>query len=168
MTVQLRPWSEGDYPLLEKLLGDPEMTRYLGGPETPEQLGGRHQRYLKIAGTGKGQMLVIVKDGESTGSIGFWDTDWKDEAVYETGWSVLPAFQGQGIASHAITEAIELMRTEAKHRSVLAFPAVENAASNAICRKAGFMFLEASDFEYPKGSLMRCNVWRLDLLTDKL
>ena len=38
MSIQLRPWSEGDLPLLEKLMGDPEMTVFLGGSENAEQL----------------------------------------------------------------------------------------------------------------------------------
>jgi RimJ/RimL family protein N-acetyltransferase len=44
-----------------------------------------------------------------------------------------------------------------------AFPNVDNEASNAICRKLGFELLEAREFEYPKGHLMTCNDWRLDL-----
>jgi RimJ/RimL family protein N-acetyltransferase len=46
---------------------------------------------------------------------------------------------------------------------MLAYPGVDNAASNAICRKLGFTLLGAEDFEYPPGHLMRCNDWRLDL-----
>ena len=48
-------------------------------------------------------------------------------------------------------------------READAFPSVDNGPSNAICRKLGFTFLEASEFEYPKGHFMRCNDWRLDL-----
>ncbi|MBD0382969.1 hypothetical protein [Paenibacillus sedimenti] len=35
--------------------------------------------------------------------------------------------------------------------------------SNAICRKLGFSFIKECEFEYPPGSIMRCNNWRLDL-----
>ena len=49
------------------------------------------------------------------------------------------------------------------HRFVHAFPSVENLASNAICRKAGFTLLEEADFEYPKGRWMRCYDWAFDL-----
>jgi len=31
---------------------------------------------------------------------------------------------------------------------------------------SGFTLLEECEFEYPKGSLMRCNDWRLDLFAD--
>jgi hypothetical protein len=39
----------------------------------------------------------------------------------------------------------------------------QNAPSNAICRKLGFTLLEELEFEYPPGSFMRCNDWRLNL-----
>ena len=60
-------------------------------------------------------------------------------------------------------QAIELARRAVKHRFMHAFPSVENAPSNAICRKLGFELLEACEFEYPKGHFMTCNDWRLDL-----
>ena len=49
-----------------------------------------------------------------------------------------------------------------------AYPAVDNAPSNGLCRKLGFELLGPSDFEWPPGSgtLMRCNDWRFDLFAD--
>jgi RimJ/RimL family protein N-acetyltransferase len=77
---------------------------------------------------------------------------------------VLPEFQGRGIAVAGTRQVIEAVRAERRHRYLHAFPSVENAPSNAICRKLGFELLEACDFEFPKGHWMRCNDWRLDLL----
>ena len=54
-------------------------------------------------------------------------------------------------------------RARATHRFLHAFPSVDNAPSNAICRKLGFTLLGECDFEYPPGNRMRCNDWRLDL-----
>jgi RimJ/RimL family protein N-acetyltransferase len=161
----LRDWQEGDLPLLQASLGDPTMTRYLGGPETPEQIAARHRRYLALAGSGTGHMLVILAGHghEAAGTVGFWDKDWQDEQVYEMGWSVLPSYQGRGIATRATILALERARGDGRHRYVHAFPSVENAASNATCRKAAFTLLGEYDFEYPKGHLMRCNDWRFDL-----
>ena len=79
---------------------------------------------------------------------------------------VLPEFQGRGIAAAATRLVIEAARADGKHRYLHAFPSVENAPSNAICRKLGFELLGDSEFEYPKGSFMRCNDWRLDLLSE--
>jgi hypothetical protein len=58
---------------------------------------------------------------------------------------------------------LEMVRAAGERRFVHAFPAVDNGPSNAICRKLGFTLLEAMEFEYPKGHLMRCNDWQLDL-----
>ena len=80
------------------------------------------------------------------------------------GWSVLPTFQGRGVASAAATQALELARSAAQRRYIFAFPALDNLASNAICRKLGFELLGECRYEYPPGNLMRGNEWRLDLL----
>jgi len=36
--------SDGDLPLLERLMGNPTMTEHLSGPETPEKIRERHER----------------------------------------------------------------------------------------------------------------------------
>jgi SAM-dependent methyltransferase/RimJ/RimL family protein N-acetyltransferase len=162
--IELRPWSDGDLPLLRRLLGDPGMMLHLGGPETPEQIAERHARYLKIAaGSETSGVFKVVCGGEDAGWVGYWDFTWRDEPVYETGWSVLPEFQGRGIACRATRLLMERLRAEGKRRFVHAFPRVSNAASNAICRKLGFDLVEEADFEYPKGQFSRTNNWRLDL-----
>jgi RimJ/RimL family protein N-acetyltransferase len=159
--VRLEPWGEGDLSLLEQLMGDPEMMRHLGGPESPEKIAERQARYER-ADSG---MFKIVDEAtsEAVGSVGYWERTWRDEQVYEIGWSVLPAFQGRGIAVAATAQAIALAGSERKHRFLHAFPSIENAPSNAICRKLGFTLVEECEFEYPPGHLMRCNDWRLDL-----
>jgi RimJ/RimL family protein N-acetyltransferase len=161
--VRLVPWGKNDLPLLEQLLGDPAMMVHLGGPESPEKIRDRHARYLKFnSGLFK---VVEARGGEGVGWVGYWPREWRDSEVFEIGWSVLPAFQGRGIAAAATGQAIEHARAERKHRFVHAFPSVENAPSNAICRKLGFTLVEeAIEFEYPKGSLLVCNDWRFDLL----
>jgi RimJ/RimL family protein N-acetyltransferase len=165
--VRLEPWAEGDLPLLRKLLGDPEMTEYLGGPESEEKLAERQARYENLD-PDRGRMFKIVEaeSGEPAGSVGYWEKDWREQQVYETGWSVLPAFQGRGIAVAATGQVIAKTRDEQRHRYLHAFPSVENAASNAICRKLGFALLGSHEFEYPKGNWMLCNDWRLDLHQD--
>lgn len=48
--------------------------------------------------------------------------------------------------------------------AIHAFPGVENAPSNAVCRKAGFTLIEGElRFEYPPGTFMVGNDWRLAL-----
>jgi RimJ/RimL family protein N-acetyltransferase len=161
--LALRPWSEADLPLLEQLLGDPEMMEHLGGPETPDQLRQRHQRYLRLPETD--HMFVITLDGESVGSIGYWEKKWRDALVYEMGWHVLTDYQGQGIATRAGKLTIDHARSQNLHQYMHAFPSVDNPPSNAICRKLGFTLLEECDFEYPAGHPIRVNDWRLNLFS---
>jgi RimJ/RimL family protein N-acetyltransferase len=146
-------------------MGDPEMTTYLGGAESREKIRERHEKYLRMNDDDKGRMFVIVVGPEKTaaGSVGYWEKEWHGQTVWETGWFVLPEFQGQGLATIATRAVTEEARAQRKHRFLHAYPSVENGASNAICRKAGFSPQGEYEFEYPKGSFMRCNDWSIDL-----
>lgn len=137
------------------------MMEHLGGIESQEQIERRHARFL----SGRG-MFTIWEGDAVVGSIGFWEKAWLGEDVYETGWMVLPQFAGRGLATEAAAEVVSLARKEAKFRFLHAFPNVENAASNAVCRKAGFTNLGEHEFEYPKGHWMRCNDWCMDLFAN--
>ena len=165
--ISLRPWAEQDLPLLERLMGDPAMTEYLGGPETPEKIRKRHQKYVEAKETDHTRVFVVVASPANTpaGSVVYWEREQNGQQVWEIGWSTLPELQGQGIATMATQLAIENARTEKRHRYMHAFPSIDNTASNAICRKLGFMLQGQDDFEYPKGHWMRCNDWRLDLFS---
>lgn len=68
----IRPWSDADFSVLERTMGDPNMTVHLGGPESPEKLRERHERYRRIDNSGRGHMLVIVVGPERlvAGSVG--------------------------------------------------------------------------------------------------
>jgi RimJ/RimL family protein N-acetyltransferase len=161
VTVLIEPWSKDDLGLLERLVGDPAMMTHLGGPESSEKIAERHARYLAPA---DGEAVFrIVEQEQAVGWVGYWERTWRDEEVYEIGWSVLPAHQGRGIAGRATAQAIEHARAARRRQFVHAFPSVDNAPSNALCRKLGFTLLGESEFEYPPGRFMRCNDWRLDL-----
>jgi RimJ/RimL family protein N-acetyltransferase len=159
--VRLEPWSEDDLDLLRRT-NTPEMTKHLGGPETEARLIDRHRRYLEIGDTGRVFRVVLDPGGEVAGSVMYWEREWRGSTVWEMGWAVLPEFQGRGIAGAATLAAVAAARAERRHRYVHAFPSVDNPGSNAICRKAGFELLAVIDFEF-RGSVLRCNDWRLDL-----
>ena len=165
--VSLRLWSDDDLPLLMRLMGDPAMTEHLGGSESQEKIRERHRRYCQSSVSGEDPMFVIILEPESiaSGSIGYWKREWQGETIWETGWSILPEFQGYGIATEAAALIMECARMESKYRFLHAFPSIDNAPSNAICRKVGFVFCEEVNFEYPPGNILRCNDWRLDLFT---
>ena len=159
--VSLRPWSADDFLLLERC-NTAGMTAFLGGPETPEQLISRHQRYVENAFAGQ-MYVILTADGDPAGSIGYWEHEENGDTVWETGWAILPEHQGKGLATAAIAEVTKAAAAKGSHRTLHAYPGVDNGASNALCRKAGFTLLEAREFEYPKGHWMRCNDWSLDL-----
>ena len=163
--IELLPWSDGDLWAVDRFLSDPKMMQHLGGPQGREQVVNQHKRYLETAASGTGQMFKIVLSPatEAIGSIGYWVRTWREEAVYETGWMILPEYQGRGHASAALTLLVERLRREHVHRFLHAFPAVTNGPSNALCRRAGFTNLGECEFEYPPGHPLRCNDWRLDL-----
>jgi RimJ/RimL family protein N-acetyltransferase len=165
--VSLRAWTDGDLPLLRGLLADPAMMTYLGGPEPEEKLLARHQRYLDIDGTGTGRVFVITFGPERipAGWVGYWEASFRGEPAWETGWSVLPEFQGRGIASAGAALALEVAAGEQRHRFIYAFPAVANGPSNGVCARLGFERLGSESSEYPPGSdlWMECAIWRRQL-----
>ena len=163
--VLIQPWSDDDLDLLKRLLGDPGMMEHLGGPETQEQILRRHQRYTHLPEDGMDHMFKVVwaPTGEGVGNVGYWRKTWREQAVYEIGWLILPEFQGRGIATKAAATVIAQARQKPKYRFMHAFPSVENSASNAICRKLGFTLLEECQVEYPPGRSMTVNDWRMDL-----
>jgi len=148
-------------PLLIRL-NSPAMTEHLGGPETDDQLVERLRRYVQAQADGA-RMFKVVVDGASAGSVGYWEREWNGSRVLETGWGVVPELQGQGVASSAMRLLIEVASTSGRHVEMHAFPSVDNAASNAICRKLGFELQGEYEFEYPKGHWMTCNDWRFSL-----
>lgn len=162
--VSLRPYAAGDEWLLQRLLGEPEMTRYLGGPEAPDAIRARHRRYLAADPETHGLYVILAGTArEPVGWIGFWESEEEGKTVWECGWNVLPEAQGRGVATAAGELMIATVRRRGRHRYLYAFPSVDNAASNALCRRLGFELIGQEDAEYPKGHMLRSNVWRLEL-----
>jgi RimJ/RimL family protein N-acetyltransferase len=128
-------------------------------PRGAEKLAERQARY-QVPGS---RQYKVVVDGEGAGWVGYWEREWLGAQVYETGWSVIPRFQGRGVATQAMHQLIDVASAERTLRYMHAYPAVDNGPSNAICRKLGFELLGDYEFEYPKGNVMRCNDWRFDL-----
>ncbi|WP_223594732.1 GNAT family N-acetyltransferase [Neobacillus bataviensis] len=161
--IQIKPWEDNDLDLLFRI-NTPEMMQHLGGPESKEQILNRHKRYLELGNRGRMFSIRFLPELEPVGSVGYWQTTWNNESVYETGWSVLPSYQGKGIATRAVKLAIEEASSENKYKYIHAFPSIQNPASNAICQKLDFEFISECEFEYPPGSFMRCNNWRYNLI----
>ncbi|MFI1105425.1 GNAT family N-acetyltransferase [Streptomyces melanogenes] len=165
-TVTLTPWSTNDLPLLHHS-NSPAMTAHTGGPEDEEKLTARQQRYVALSqrDATEGRMFRVSLTGtdEAVGSVGYWPREWQGREVYETGYGILPEFQGRGLAVAAIVAVAQAAREAGGPRELHAYPSVDNAASNAVLRKTGFRLLGEVEFEYPPGHLLRSNDWCLDL-----
>jgi len=164
--VWLERWQVEDLPVLERS-NTPEMTVFLGGPESANQIVTRHAKFLRLWETGEARMFRIRSSAaaEPVGSVGYWKKRWRDHDVYETGWSVHTAHQGHGIAARALSDCLQFAADNGDRQQVFAFPRPENAASNSLCRRAGFTLAGEADFEYPKGHPIRVNEWMFELST---
>lgn len=160
MLVELRPWSAGDLPVLERA-NSPEMTAHLGGPESDAQLRERHDRYLRLNAAGEACMLRIDVDGEPAGGIGYWPVEHDGEPAFEAGWSVEPRFQGRGVARRALRELTHRVAADGRRGLLVAYPGVDNAASNALCRSVGFEHRGSSSAPW-RGGELTFNSWVLD------
>ncbi|HEX2756432.1 MAG TPA: GNAT family N-acetyltransferase, partial [Candidatus Limnocylindrales bacterium] len=137
----------GDLPLLRRLLGEPALTADLGGPETADQIERRHECYLATNDPATGLLFAIVlPPGTAVASVGYWERDEDGETAWETGWFVLPEYQGRGIATAATPLAVEAAWT-AIARPVHAYPNLENVASNTIAQNAGLRLIGPWELE---------------------
>jgi RimJ/RimL family protein N-acetyltransferase len=162
--VELVPYADADehFALIEELETDPEVMRELGGAMPAEEMPRIHRRRVATVAAGDWYFVIVEEPGgPAIGTIGVWEKELDGATVHETGWMVLPAHQGRGIASAALAVLIERARADERYPSIHAFPPVTNAPSNALCRKFGFELVAERDFVYA-GRTLRCNHWALD------
>lgn len=157
--MRLARYEDSDFALTEALETDPVVMRELGGPTDPARLAEGHAR--RVADP---WYFTIIPDAEgpAVGTIGIWEKELDGLIIHETGWMVLPAFQGHGIATRALGLLIDRAREAPQFPSLHAFPPISNAPSNALCRKSGFTLLRQRAFVYA-GRTLQCNHWMLDL-----
>ena len=159
--VTIERWSRDDLPLLE-WANTPEMTRHLGGPETPDEIDRRHARYLASWESGDAEMYRIEVGGRPAGGIGFWEVEHNGAPAYEAGWNVLPEAQGRGVATDALRLLIAHVRRRGDRSLLVAYPWAENAASSALCRRAGFEHRGSSTGPW-RGAEATFENWVLDM-----
>jgi RimJ/RimL family protein N-acetyltransferase len=161
--LRLIPYSDEDLPLIEELECDPESMRYLGGAVAKDRIPEIHRRRLATVASGDWYFKIVPnQDGPPAGTIGIWAASWRGEPTHETGWMLLPAFRGRGITTEALDLILSMARSEGRFERIHAFPSVDNAPSNALCRRFGFRLVEETDFDY-RETRLRVNVWELAL-----
>ena len=117
----IRRPDSGDEPGYAVLLMDPEVSAWLRPePEAPFSPGD----------------ITDGKGGELVGRVGLRRTSIGGELVTELAWTVLPAWQGRGLATAAALEGLALAR-ELGLEAVYALVLPANLPSRRVAEKAG-------------------------------
>ena len=167
--MRLRDVELGDVGAYVRMRCDPVMMAELGGPLPREDMAAKVARDAQQAAADAAWIKMIIPDqsapGVVAGSVALWSHEDAGTAMSEIGWMVLPEFQGRGIATTAVRMLLALAGEQERWGLVHAFPAVTNAASNAVCRSAGFRFAGEQDTTFA-GRVFRTNHWVINPATD--
>jgi RimJ/RimL family protein N-acetyltransferase len=168
----------GDLDAYVRMRCDPVMMAELGGPLPREGMEAKVRRDVEMVAADLGWIKMIVLDqddkdaelGEGArdtvaGSVVLWshEEDGEDEPISETGWMVLPEFQGRGLAKRAVREVLRQARDDGRWWLVHAYPGVTNGPSNGICRSLGFRLVDTLDVTAFADRTLRANHWIIDL-----
>lgn len=168
--MRLRDVEPGDVSTYVRMRCDPVMMAELGGPLPREGIEEKVARDVRSAAADEAWIKMIVPGDAApeavAGTVVLWSHDDEDtgEPVSETGWMVLPEFQGRGIAKQAVRMLLELARDDGRWGLVHAYPATTNGPSNGICRSLGFRLAGERDVTFA-GRVLRSNHWVINPAT---
>ena len=155
----LRDVGPADLDAYIQMRCDPVMMTELGGPQSRERIPGQLQRDLEAVSEGRAWIKMIVPNASVhvAGTVTLYIHD----GISEIGWMVLPEFQGRGLAGEAVRVVLGLARTDGRWGLIHAFPSRTNAASNAICRSAGFSLFGEAETAFAE-RMFQTNHWVFD------
>ncbi|WP_203898524.1 GNAT family N-acetyltransferase [Virgisporangium aliadipatigenens] len=160
--MRLVPYTNADLPLTAALESDPAVMGQLGGPVSAEGIAETHAHRLAGMAGGDRYYRIVADTGEDAGIVGLWATQWAGSTIHEAGLMLLPPFQGKGMAYRGMAALFDVTRDEGRVSEIHVFPAVTNAASNAVARQLGFTPLGEHDLDY-SGRPLRCRHWVIRL-----
>ena len=168
--MRLRDVELGDVGAYVRMRCDPVMMAELGGPQPREGMSAKVARDVQQAASDAAWIKMIIPDqsapGVVAGSIALWSHEDSGTSMSEIGWMVLPEFQGRGIATTAVRMLLALAREKNRWGLVHAFPVITNTPSNAVCRSAGFRFVEERETTFA-GRVFRTNHWVINPATER-
>ncbi|MEV4715522.1 GNAT family N-acetyltransferase [Micromonospora sp. NPDC049374] len=155
----LRDVEPADLDAYVRMRCDPVMMSELGGPQPRERIAGQLARDLETVRDDSAWIKMIVAGASArvAGTV----TLYRQEGISEIGWMVLPEFQGRGLASQAVRTVLDLARADGRWGPIHAFPSTTNAASNAICRSAGFSLVGQEERTFA-GRVFQTRHWVVD------
>ncbi|MBV8445170.1 MAG: GNAT family N-acetyltransferase [Candidatus Dormibacteraeota bacterium] len=156
--------NESDAELRVRLETDPVVMRYLGGPREADDIRRVHASSIVEAKRGEcwACKVMIDESDQPAGTIALFPSTHHGEPIYEVGWIIDPAWQGRGVASIALQTLLDRARRARRFDVLHAFPAVDNIASNRLCRKSGFELMGDELLPWA-GRELHCNDWQLQL-----
>jgi RimJ/RimL family protein N-acetyltransferase len=163
--VLLRDVATGDLSAYLAMRCDPVMMAGLGGPQDPASMPAKVGEHVVDVLLDRAWVAMIVPDPRDVsvvaGGVALWRHDHPGGDISEIGWMVLPGFQGRGLATSGVRAMIQRARSDGRWGAIHAFPAVTNAASNALCRGLGFVREAIETVEFGDRTLVSHH-WRLE------
>ena len=134
-------------PLYCRLGTDPAMVRYSGWNPyaTLEMAQETVRRFIDSYDDEHAYSWIMDTDDVIVGTIGAYD--YKDDQI-EVGFSVVPGWQGRGLATEALKKVLEYLTENEGIPCVTAWCAAENVSSKRVLEKAGMKLVHIE-----KGSL---------------
>ena len=128
-------------PLYRRLGTDPAMYQYSGWNPyaTPEMAMDTVRRFIDNYGDEHTYSWIIDVDGVIVGTIGAYD--YKDDHI-EVGFSVVPSWQGRGLATEALKKVLEYLTGNEGIPCVTAWCAAENVGSQRVLEKADMKLVD--------------------------
>jgi RimJ/RimL family protein N-acetyltransferase len=139
--VSLRAVQEGDLPIFFEQQLDPDARKMAAFPGRDRDAFMAH--WKKILSEGTGVVRTILCDGQVAGNIGSWEAD----GEWRVGYWLGKEFWGRGIASAALAQFVEHVKT----RPLFARVAKGNFASIRVLQKCGFTICGGDQFTMPGG-----------------
>ena len=150
--VLLRDVTESDLPILYEQQLDPEATAMAAFPSRDREAFMAHS--AKIMANESMIFKAIVFDGQVAGSM----VSWIMEGEQEVGYWLGKEYWGKGIATRALAEFVEMVKT----RPLSAHVAKHNIGSRRVLEKCGFKVIGEDSYTNPAGMLVDEFVLKLD------
>jgi RimJ/RimL family protein N-acetyltransferase len=150
--VLIRNVTESDLPTFYEQQLDPEATAMAAFPSRARETFMAH--WAKIMANESGIHKTILFNDRVAGNIVCWEQDGEREVGYWLG----KEYWGKGIATKALTEFLNQVKT----RPLVAHVAKHNIASRRVLEKCGFTMINEDKYFNPGGKEVEEFVLKLD------